>query len=338
MPRPSSSVRNGTTRAVDLEMPHALTHLVRSGPQLVRDGEMASLLNADSVVERFLGARLLAWQEQDAAMLEVVAEMFSLEAIRDQIVPAAALIDLALYCVELGRPSSASSLVQVLTEHFAKFQDENQVLRGDLSIRWALLRELVGLGSTIPPRQLAKVAQALHGDSPEAINDAASDLLQSRGLAKLDETRRLLHLYAPALAKVLNRAVDLPGAHGGSHGDRLRRHHFLPSRGLLVPRTGRAPANRVHAAICLRNGDPRPGQDAGSGDSAASGYHGVRSHAPNSRRARRQDLPILRTGLAIKTRAVEANAAIPRRGEHATPEALLADVHGARAMKVTCRP
>ena len=212
-------------RAVDLEMPHALTHLVRSGPQLVRDGEMASLLNADSVVERFLGARLLAWQEQDAAMLEVVAEMFSLEAIRDQIVPAAALIDLALYCVELGRPSSASSLVQVLTEHFAKFQDENQVLRGDLSIRWALLRELVGLGSTIPPRQLAKVAQALHGDSPEAINDAASDLLQSRGLAKLDETRRLLHLYAPALAKVLNLQAALawvdPSAHRGFHLPRI---------------------------------------------------------------------------------------------------------------------
>jgi hypothetical protein len=163
-------------RAADLKMPNALTHLVRSGPQLVRDEQMASLLNADSVSERFLGARLLAWQEQDEAMIEVVAEMFGLEAVRDQRVPAAALIDLALYCVELGRPATASMLAQVLTDHFAKFQDENQVLHGDLAIRWALLREMVALRTTFPARHLAKVAQALHGDSPEAINDVASDL------------------------------------------------------------------------------------------------------------------------------------------------------------------
>jgi len=191
-------------RAVDLNMPHALPYLVRFGPRLVRNEEMGRLLNSDREDERFLGARLLAWHERDSEMFEVVSEMFALEAVGDQPVPAAALVDLALYCVELSRPQVAGALVKMLVGHFDKFQDENKVLHGNQAIRWALLRETVALASTIAPRYLAKAVQAVQSNAEDAITDAASDLLESRGRANLDETRRLLHHEAPALEKMLN--------------------------------------------------------------------------------------------------------------------------------------
>jgi hypothetical protein len=44
----------------------------------------------------------------------------------------------------------------------------------------------------------------VQGNSDDAIVDAASDLLESRGRTNLDETRRLLHHQAPVLEKLLN--------------------------------------------------------------------------------------------------------------------------------------
>jgi hypothetical protein len=139
-------------------------------------------LNSDDENERFLGARLLAWHERDSEMFEVVSEMFALEVVRDQPVPAAALVDLALYCVELGRPQTAGTLVKGLAGHFDKFQDENRVLLGHLAICWALLRETVALASSVAPRYLAKAVQAVQSNADDAIADAASELLESRGL------------------------------------------------------------------------------------------------------------------------------------------------------------
>lgn len=190
--------------AVDAGIPHALPYLVRFGSQLVREEEMGRLLNAEDSGERFLGARLLASKGQDAAMLEVVGEMLAVETVRDQAVPAQELIDLAIHCVELGRPQAAGELVKMLAGHFQKFQDENEVLQGDLVVRWALLREVVGLAPSFPARHLARVVQAIQTGLDDAIVDAASYLLESRGLDRIDETRRLLHAQAPALERVLN--------------------------------------------------------------------------------------------------------------------------------------
>ncbi len=191
-------------KAVDAGIPHALPYLVRLGPRLVRDEEMGRLLNAEDMEERFLGARLLASKGHDAEIIEVVGELLAPETLRDETVPAQELIDLALSCVELGRPQAAQELAKMLTGHFEKFQDENQVLQGELVVRWAILREVMLIASSFPARHLSRVVQAIQSGSDEAIVDAAGYLLESRGLERVEETRRLLHKEAPALEKILN--------------------------------------------------------------------------------------------------------------------------------------
>lgn len=128
-------------KAADLDYPLALSHLVQAGPGLVRDDELARLLDADEGGERLAGARVLMQRGDQVGVMDVAREVMDATTAHPD-PPLGDLVELALYAIEREFPDVARELQDLIKEHFDRFHDERSVLSREQSVAWSVLREL----------------------------------------------------------------------------------------------------------------------------------------------------------------------------------------------------
>jgi hypothetical protein len=193
-------------KAADLDYPLALSHLVQAGPELVRDDELARLLDADEVGERLAGARVLVQRGDRVGVMDVAREMIESSAHSDP--PVGDLVELALFAVMRQLSDLAEQLRDLIAAHFERFHDERQVLSQEQSVAWSVLRELLVLWRELPTYVLVAAAAYVMAPSPEGAPRVLDVMLYARGERYVLHNHGLLKTHAP----VLSGLIGLPAA------------------------------------------------------------------------------------------------------------------------------
>ena len=192
-------------KAVDAKIPTALYTLGQLAPGRVREGELASLLNADDARDRLFGAHILVARGEAAGVMDVVLEILQ----GPPEFPVGPILDLGLYALQCQQSSLASDLRDGLTGRFQTYQDEAKVLGQAEAVGWAAWQELLRLAVWVPPGIVSELAAMFRGEpvSPRPI--LANKLVACGGFSNLAETRRRAEDDAPLICKVLNLAIPV---------------------------------------------------------------------------------------------------------------------------------
>jgi hypothetical protein len=191
--------------AADRGVPGALEHLSFYAPRRVTAEETDKLLASPATGERLLGARMLIETGRGGAAADVVEQVVQPEALGTRPLPAGALIDLALHCLQKGDPEAARRIDAVMRAHFERFQDEAAVLTPALAVLRGICQEVMTLAAQFPVSAIIAVARLLRGaaDAEHPI-EVARTLLTLPNQPQDKAMVRFLLERAPMLSQAIN--------------------------------------------------------------------------------------------------------------------------------------
>jgi hypothetical protein len=198
-------LRRGADRAV----PGALEHLSFYAPARVTAAETDRLVASAVLGERLLGARLLIEGGRGAAAADIVDQVLQPEGLGTRPLPGAALIDLALHCLQKGDLASARRIDDALEAHFTRFQNEVRVLTPDLAVLRQLFQEVLALAAVFPASAIISITRLLRGVGLDHPLEVGRTLLTLPGQPQDKAMVRFLAMRAPALSQALNMKVTI---------------------------------------------------------------------------------------------------------------------------------